>query len=77
MVYERLKYVAASDFSLITVEMIDIADHAELSIFVRYIDSDSHEVHKQSLGLAGSLAVKEQKLCLIKLKVFFRKRTQS
>ena len=77
MVYERLKHVAASDFSLITVEMTDSADRAELSIFVRYIDSDSHEVHKQFLGLAGSLAVKEQKLCLIKLKVFFRKRTRS
>ena len=53
MVYEWLKHVAASDFSLITVEMTDIADRAELSIFVRYIDSDSHEVHKQFLGLAG------------------------
>ena len=32
-------------------ETTDMADRAELSIFIRYVDSDSHEVKEEFLGL--------------------------
>ena len=41
------RLVAASDFSLMTDETTDISDRAELSIFVRYVDSDVHEIKEE------------------------------
>ena len=32
-------------------ETTDMVDRAELSIFIRYVDSDSHEVNEEFLGL--------------------------
>ena len=43
--------LAASDFSLMTDETTDISDRAELAIFVHYVNSDSHQVTKEFLGL--------------------------
>ena len=42
---------AASDFSLMTDETTDISDRAKLTIFVRYVNSDSHQVTEEFLGL--------------------------
>ena len=50
---ERFKnrLLAASDFSLMTDETTEISDHAELAIFVRYVNSDSHQVTEVFPGL--------------------------
>ena len=45
------KLLAACDFSLMTDETTDISDRAELAIFVRYVDSDNHQVTEEFLGL--------------------------
>ena len=45
------RLLAASDVSLITDETTDISDHAELAIFVSYLNSDSHQVTEKFLGL--------------------------
>ena len=42
---------AASDFSLMTDETTDISDRVELAIFVCYVNSDSHQVTDEFLGL--------------------------
>ena len=43
--------VAASDFSLMTDKTTNISDCAELAIFVRYVNLDSHQVTEEFLGL--------------------------
>ena len=40
-----------SEFSLIMDETTNISDRAELSIFVPYIDSDTHKVNEEFLGM--------------------------
>ena len=45
------RLAAASDFSLMADENTDIADRAQLSIFIRYVDSDDHQVKEEFLGL--------------------------
>ena len=45
------RLAAASDFSLMADETTDIADRAQLSIFIRYVDSDDHQVKEEFLGL--------------------------
>ena len=45
------RLIPACDFSLMANETTDMADRAELSIFIRYVDSDSHEVKEEFLGL--------------------------
>lgn len=45
------RLLAASDFSLMTDKTTDIADHAEFSIFVFYVNSDTHAVAEEFLGL--------------------------
>ena len=45
------RFLAASDFSLTTDETTDISDRAELAIFVCYVNSDSHQVTEEFLGL--------------------------
>ena len=45
------RLLAASDVSLMTDETTDISDHAELAIFVSYLNSDSHQVTEEFLGL--------------------------
>ena len=44
------RLLAASEFSLMTDETTDISDRAELSIFVRYVDSDTHKISEEFLG---------------------------
>ena len=39
--------ISACDFSLMGDETTDMADRAELSIFIQDVDSDSHEVKEQ------------------------------
>ena len=45
------RLVAASDFSLMTDKTTNISDCAELAIFVRYVNLDSHQVTEEFLGL--------------------------
>ena len=45
------RLISAFDFSLMADETTDMVDRAELSIFIRYVDSDSHEVKEEFLGL--------------------------
>ena len=45
------RLISACDFSLMADETTDMTDRAELSIFIRYVDSDSHEVKEEFLGL--------------------------
>ena len=45
------RLILACDFSLMADETTDMADRAELSIFIRYVDSGSHEVKEEFLGL--------------------------
>ena len=45
------RLAAATDFSLMADETTDIADRAQLSIFIRYIDADDHTVKEEYLGL--------------------------
>ena len=45
------RLLAASDFSLTTDETTDISDRAELAIFECYVNSDSHQVTEELLGL--------------------------
>ena len=45
------RLLAASDFSLMADETADISDRAELAIFVRYVNSDSHQVTEEFLDL--------------------------
>ena len=42
---------AASEFSLMADETIDIADRAELTISVHYVDSDKRSIIEEFLGL--------------------------
>ena len=43
--------MSACDFSLMADKTTDMADRTELSIFTRHVDSDSHEVKEEFLGL--------------------------
>ena len=45
------RLLAASDFSLMTDETTDTSDRAELAIFVRYVNLDSHQITEEFLGL--------------------------
>ena len=39
-------------------ETIDFSDRAELATFVRYIESDSHDVKEEFLGLVQIIGIK-------------------
>ena len=43
---------AAGDYSLLADKTTEIADKAVLSIFIRYLNSDTHKVKEEYLGLA-------------------------
>ena len=47
-----------SEFSLIMDETTNISDRAELSIFVRYIDSDTHKVNEEFLDMGEVIGSK-------------------
>lgn len=55
--------LTAKDFSVLADETTDISDRAELAVFVRFVDGDSHEIKEKFVGLAqikgskGSAAV--------------------
>ena len=62
------RIIAANDFSLLADETTDMADRAVLSIFIRYVDSDSYTVNEEYLGLVevvGSKGAEElcKKIC--------------
>ena len=65
------KLIAAVDFSFTTDETTDIADHVELSIFVRFIDSDSQEVCEKFLGLVEIVGSKGAETLFNKIKDVF------
>ena len=52
------RLLAASEFSLMTDETTDISDRAELSIFVRYVDSDTHKISEEFLGMVEVIGSK-------------------
>ena len=43
--------ITTSDCSILTDEITDISHRAELTTFVRYSDSDSHNVKEEFLGI--------------------------
>ena len=43
--------ITATDFSILADKTTDVSDRAELTTFVRYIDSDSNDVKEEFLGL--------------------------
>ena len=49
---------AASEFSLMAGETMDIADQAELTVFVCYVDSDKHAITEEFLGLVDIVGSK-------------------
>lgn len=49
---------SASEFSLMTDETSNISDQAELSIFFLYVDSDTHKINEEFLGLAKVIGSK-------------------
>ena len=64
------RIVAASDFSLLADETTDMADRAVLSVFIRYVDSDTCKVREEYLGLVEIIGSKGaealcQKICEI------------
>ena len=52
------RLLAASEFSLMTDETTDISERAELSIFVRYVDSDTHKISEEFLGMVEVIGSK-------------------
>ena len=45
------RLIAAEDFNLLTDKSTDISNRAELSVFVRYVDSDTCDIKKEFLGM--------------------------
>ena len=54
--------ISACDFSLMTNKTTDMADRAGLSIFIWHIDSDSHKVNEEFLGLVEVVGSKSADL---------------
>ena len=52
------RLLAASDFSLVTDETTDIFDRTELSIFVRYVNSDTHKITEEFLSMVEVIGSK-------------------
>ena len=52
------RLTAASEFSLMSDETMDIADQAELAIFVCYVDSDKHSITEEFLGFVDIVGSK-------------------
>ena len=68
------RLTAALEFSLLADETTDIADRAELAIFIRYVDSDCHQVKEEFLGVVEVVGSKGAKaLCQIICKVLQEK----
>ena len=68
------RLTAAREFSLLADETTDIAGRAELAIFIRYVDSDFHQVKEEFLGLVEVVGSKgAEALCQIICKVLREK----
>ena len=58
--------IAAHDFTLMDDVTTDMGDCCELAIFVRYIDSDRHEMQEEFLGMFEIVLSKDaEALCVI------------
>ena len=57
------RLLIASEFSLITDETTDLSDHAELSIFVCYADSDTHKINEEFLGMVEVIGSNGPRCC--------------
>ena len=62
------RIISAEDYSLLEGERTDMADKAVLSIFIRCINSDTHKVKEEYLGLVEIIGSKGagtfcQKIC--------------
>ena len=78
------RLITTTDFSKMADETIDFSDRAELATFVRYIESDSHDVKEEFLGLVQIIGikmlpkyVKKEKIIIIIIKkspIFFEAR---
>ena len=67
------RLITTTDFSKMADETIDFSDRAELATFIRYIESDSHDVKEEFLGLVQIIGikmlpkyVKKEKIIIIK-----------
>ena len=59
------RLIAAYDFTLMADETSDMGDRCELAIFVRYIDSDLHEIKEEFLGMVEVVGSKgAEALCM-------------
>ena len=57
---------SACEFSLLADETTDIAGRTELAIFIRYVDSDCHQVKEEFLGVVEVVGSKgAEALCQI------------
>jgi len=64
----------ANGFSLLADETTDMADRAVMSIFIRYIDSDTHKIKEEFLGLVEVVGSKgSENLCRIISEVLLEK----
>ena len=64
------RVIAAIDYSLLADETTDMADRAVLSVFIRYVNSDTHKVKEEYLGLVEIIRSKDadalcQKVCYL------------
>ena len=56
-------------------ETIDFSDRAELATFIRYIESDSHDVKEEFLGLVQIIGIKMLPKYVKKEKIIIIKKT--
>ena len=71
---QQMSFTAAREFSLLSDETTDIADRAELAIFIRYVDSDCHQVKEDFLGVIEVAGSKEAEvLCQITCEILREK----
>ena len=52
------RIIAVADYSLLADETTDVADRAVLSIFIRYVNSNTHKVKEGYLGLVETIGSK-------------------
>ena len=68
------RLTATCEFSLLADETTDITGRAELAIFIRYVDSDCHQVKEKFLGVVEVVGSKgAEALCQIICEVLRQK----
>ena len=55
------RLIVVHDFTPVATETTDLGDCCELAIFVRYVDSDLHELEEKCLGMVEVVGSKGEK----------------